>query len=362
MADHPTNGLSSVPAVPGALGVHTGAGVGVEGQSQNFIGVSGTSSDPHNAGVMGSNTSGGWGVTGRSPGGVGVSGESVNAVGVSGVTNAAHDAAVLGTNGGGGWGVTGRSATGVGVSGESKSAVGVAGTTGAAHDAAVLGTNTGGGWGVTGRSDNVGVSGESVNECGVSGQSVHGRGVSGTSTNDVGVYGTGKLLAGLFEGGVKIVGELYVQGDVRIPAGGDLLLEGADCAEHFAIAERNAGVEPGTVMVIGDGGLLERSALAYDRRVAGIVSGADSFRPGIILDSGRASGARVPVALIGKVWCKVDASGGPISIGDLLTTSPTAGHAMRAIDPALAFGAVLGKALGPLSEGCGLIPVLVTLQ
>ena len=36
--------------------------------------------------------------------------------------------------------------------------------------------------------------------------------------------------------------------------------------------------------------------------------------------------------------------------------------AMKAADPARAFGAVIGKALRPMREGCGLIPILVSLQ
>jgi hypothetical protein len=66
--------------------------------------------------------------------------------------------------------------------------------------------------------------------------------------------------------------------------------------------------------------------------------------------------------LLGKVYCKVDAGRGAIEIGDLLTTSPTPGHAMKADDPLKAFGAMLGKALGPLAEGRGLIPILIALQ
>ena len=65
---------------------------------------------------------------------------------------------------------------------------------------------------------------------------------------------------------------------------------------------------------------------------------------------------------MGKVFCKVDAQFGAIEVGDLLTTSPTTGHAMRAEDPMKAFGAVIGKALRPLAEGQGLIPVLIALQ
>jgi hypothetical protein len=70
----------------------------------------------------------------------------------------------------------------------------------------------------------------------------------------------------------------------------------------------------------------------------------------------------VPLALLGKVFCKVDAQYSPIEVGDLLTTSPTIGHAMKADDPLKAFGSVIGKALRPLQAGRGMIPILVALQ
>jgi hypothetical protein len=57
----------------------------------------------------------------------------------------------------------------------------------------------------------------------------------------------------------------------------------------------------------------------------------------------------------------VDGGYGAIEVGDLLTTSPTPGHAMKATDPSRAFGAVLGKALKPWAAGRGLIPILVAL-
>lgn len=143
---------------------------------------------------------------------------------------------------------------------------------------------------------------------------------------------------------------------------GDILLTNADCAEDFdVIAETDA--EPGTLMTLGDDGQLHPCQSAYDRRVAGVVSGAGAYRPGIVLD--RQAGVdrpRAPIAMVGKVYCKVDTSFGPIAIGDLLTTSPTPGHAMRAADPQRAFGAVVGKALKPLAEGCGMVPILVALQ
>jgi hypothetical protein len=142
---------------------------------------------------------------------------------------------------------------------------------------------------------------------------------------------------------------------------GDIILQNADCAEEFAV-EGTDDVEPGTVMIIDDSGSLRPSTEAYDRRVAGVVSGAGGARPAIVLDKRPGQSARSPVALVGKVFCKVDAQHFPISVGDLLTTSSTRGHAMKASDPLKAFGAVLGKAMAPLSESTGLIPVLVALQ
>ena len=65
---------------------------------------------------------------------------------------------------------------------------------------------------------------------------------------------------------------------------------------------------------------------------------------------------------VGKVYCRVDAQYAPIEVGDLLTTSPTPGHAMKASDPLKAFGSVIGKALRPLQSGQAMIPVLVALQ
>jgi hypothetical protein len=120
--------------------------------------------------------------------------------------------------------------------------------------------------------------------------------------------------------------------------------------------------DPGTVMVFDQEGSLQQSRQAYDKRVAGVVSGADGYRSGIILDKQVSEANRIPVALMGKVYCRVDAQYSPIEVGDLLTTSPTPGHAMKAVDALKAFGAVIGKALKPLDRGVDMIPILVTLQ
>ena len=143
---------------------------------------------------------------------------------------------------------------------------------------------------------------------------------------------------------------------------GDIILQNADCAEEFDVAEVTVEVEPGTVMVIDQDGKIRQSEGAYDKCVAGVISGAGDYKPGIILDRKQSETKRLPIALVGKVYCKVDATYGAIQVGDLLTTSPTLGHAMKVNDPLKGFGAVLGKALRPLEAGQGLIPVLVALQ
>jgi hypothetical protein len=152
-----------------------------------------------------------------------------------------------------------------------------------------------------------------------------------------------------------------VNGSGNIEVTGDVILQGADCAEDFDVLAGGT-VEPGTVMVIDQEGALRQSEKAYDKKVAGVISGAGDCRPGIILDKQQSESNRMPIALVGKVYCKVDAQYSPIEVGDLLTTSSTPGHAMKADDPLKAFGAVIGKALQPLEEGQGLIPILIALQ
>lgn len=142
---------------------------------------------------------------------------------------------------------------------------------------------------------------------------------------------------------------------------GDIILQNADCAEDFEVEILEAA-EPGTVMVIGDGSRLRVSDQAYDRRVAGIVAGAGQYRPGIILGRSKDAKNSLPIALMGRVSCKVDANNSAIKVGDLLTTSSIPGHAMKVTDSEKAFGTVIGKALGQLDSGTGMIPVLVALQ
>lgn len=141
---------------------------------------------------------------------------------------------------------------------------------------------------------------------------------------------------------------------------------GADISEPFEIAGESDALLPGMVVCIdfANPERLMLSAAAYDRKVAGVISGANGVKPGLMLrQEGTAADGTHPVALTGRVyvWCDADA-GGPIEPGDLLTTSDTRGHAMKVSDHTRANGAVLGKAMGRLDHGRGMVLVLVALQ
>jgi hypothetical protein len=142
---------------------------------------------------------------------------------------------------------------------------------------------------------------------------------------------------------------------------GDIRLSGADCAEQFDVAEAEH-IEPGSVLIVDDDGKLRPCERGYDKRVVGVVSGAYGLNAGIVLGYQPTGSRRSPIALTGRVYCKVDARYGAIEPGDLLTTSPSPGHAMRAEDRTQAFGAVIGKALAGLARGTGLVPIVVSLQ
>jgi hypothetical protein len=93
-----------------------------------------------------------------------------------------------------------------------------------------------------------------------------------------------------------------------------------------------------------------------------VVSGAGGVKPGMLMGQrGTVVDGKHPVALTGRVYCRVDAGYGSIKPGDLITTSDTPGHGMKA-DPAKAAGAIIGKAMTPLADGRGLVLVLVSLQ
>jgi hypothetical protein len=134
-----------------------------------------------------------------------------------------------------------------------------------------------------------------------------------------------------------------------------------DVAERFPSA---AQLAPGSVVSIDPsaGGKVIAASRAYDRRVAGVVSGANDYNPGITLRADNALKSAVPVTLTGTVYCLASNVNGPIRAGDLLTTSNIPGHAMRATDTDRAHGAIVGKALADLDGDKGLVMILASLQ
>lgn len=159
--------------------------------------------------------------------------------------------------------------------------------------------------------------------------------------------------------------KLHVNGNIRAKV---IIIEGgADLAESYDVAAAGeVQPTPGMVVCIDPDrvGKLRISTTSCDRTVAGIISGADGVAPGLVLGhKGTIADGQHPIANVGRVWCLVDAdAGGPVVAGDLLTTSATAGHAMKVSDNAKSSGAVIGKAMSSLRTGKGMVLVLVTLQ
>ncbi len=151
--------------------------------------------------------------------------------------------------------------------------------------------------------------------------------------------------------------------DVRGRTRTDVLeITGADLAEKFPVSEE---AKPGTVVAIDPHhpGQLRVARGVYNRRVAGVVSGANGLSVGVVLGNLPGHEDAPPIAMSGRVWTLCDASDSAIEPGDLLTTSTTPGHAMKATDFAKAQGAVIGKSMTTLKSGeTGLVLVLVSLQ
>jgi hypothetical protein len=153
--------------------------------------------------------------------------------------------------------------------------------------------------------------------------------------------------------------KLHVAGSITVD--GNINAKYQDVAEWVESSQQLAA---GTVVVLDSGKANQviASTKSYDSRVAGVIS----LRPGLAL--GEAGKGRVLVANTGRVKVKVDASNGPIEIGDLLVTSETEGVAMKSVPIDIGGvrihrpGTLIGKALEPLQKGTGEVLVLLSLQ
>jgi hypothetical protein len=291
-------------------------------------GVWGFSSDSQNQGILGATDYGVQGING--------SGKGPAIYGTSAATNG-----VLGQNSGGSGqplptaaGLVGDSSNGHGVYGVSASSGVWKGSSSPESDAkysGVFGLNIGSGYGVSGLSE-------------------AGYGVFAISYQNHAIYA---------QSGSTTAAAVYAEGDVRVTGDVLLLSSSGDVAEDFDVEDGSEHMEPGTVLVISSNGKLCASLDPYDTRVAGVVSGAGELKPAIVLQRIESRRPRCPIALVGKAFCKVDASFGSIRAGDLLTTSPTRGHAMKVLDYGRAAGAIVGKALKDLENAQDIIPILV---
>jgi len=135
---------------------------------------------------------------------------------------------------------------------------------------------------------------------------------------------------------------------------------GADLAEPFEMSHSEPLLAGALVVIDSDTpGKMTQATEPYDKRVAGVISGAGGINPGITLKQEGVLDAGQLVALSGKVYALASAVNGTIKPGDLLTTSQIPGHAMKATDVVRSYGAVIGKAMSGLEKGEGLVLVLI---
>jgi hypothetical protein len=128
----------------------------------------------------------------------------------------------------------------------------------------------------------------------------------------------------------------------------------ASQANYADLAEKYVGdevYEPGTVVVFGGEQEITACTTKGDRKVAGVVS----TDPAYLMNNALEGDTVLPLALTGRVPCKVI---GSVEKGDMLVTSAVPGYAIVDNDPKL--GTVIGKAVGTKDDdGKGVVEVVV---
>ena len=303
-----------------------GNGLRVENTRADSYGVTGVAHNGYNAsGVLGWSISGN-GVEGSSDNGTGVWAHSFNGTGLFAHSDNSHSIYVDGSG-----------SAGVYVSSAGTSGVYVASAT---------------------------YAGVAVYSAGMMGMWIHSAAQDGILVETAGwdgVHVSGPV-GGVYYGSGKKGDEDFAvlnTGEVRSKVGFAAPTHGF--AENMAVEGVKAGYEPGDVLVASSAGkgAVALSSTAYSRAVIGVYATSPAYVGGQPVPKDQPAGG-VPVTILGTVLCKVSTENGPIRPGDLLVTSATPGHAMRADDPPP--GTVLGKAMESLDSGAGLILVLVTLQ
>ncbi|MGA7306931.1 MAG: hypothetical protein WBW88_18830 [Rhodothermales bacterium] len=173
----------------------------------------------------------------------------------------------------------------------------------------------------------------------------------------IGQDGTGDHIRTFDNGNLRF--RVYDNGNVT--ADGTFTGGGADMAEAVGVEGTKEKYEAGDVLVVSQS---EDRTMSLSRKpYSDLVAGVYATKPGVVMTNRGISedfSDRIPLGVVGIIPTKVTAENGPIRRGDLLVTSSTPGHAMRADRSRLTFGVVLGKALGPFDgPGEGVIEVLV---
>jgi len=154
--------------------------------------------------------------------------------------------------------------------------------------------------------------------------------------------------------------EFQVTANGNVKADGTITGGGADFAELIALDASQGSAEAGDVLVISPE--VDRAVALSTSPNSTAIAGVYSTEPGFIGGGGAEDVApnRIPVAIVGIVPVKVSAENGPIKRGDLLTSASLPGYAMKATQ--ILPGAILGKAMGELQSGTGVIEVLLLLK
>jgi hypothetical protein len=187
--------------------------------------------------------------------------------------------------------------------------------------------------------------------------------ITQASAGNVGIGTTSPAQKLEVNGNVQVDGGIYFPGSSTpqtVPYTG--ITCGGDYAESVDVTGDRKHYEPGDVLVIDPNtpGKFLKSAIPYSTSVGGIYS----TKPGTLgrRQTTAQSPDEVPMAVVGIVPAKVSAENGAVHPGDLLVSSSKIGYAMKGTDRSRLVGAVIGKAMGNLDSGTGVIEVLVTLQ
>jgi hypothetical protein len=161
--------------------------------------------------------------------------------------------------------------------------------------------------------------------------------------------------AGLTGHGLSNAWDVLISGKLEV--NGPAYLDGgySDIAELIKV---NGAAEAGDVLVVDPDHdeMAKPCSKPYDASIIGVISES----PSLLVSGGLEEKDAKPLALCGRVKVKVSVENGPIRRGDLLATSSTPGHAMKATKP----GFIIGKAMQNFdgsSGKTGMITVFVNI-